>query len=155
MEQRDPYWRGRWDYISIAIDYVRQVKPDTALEIGPGTQPILFGSARMDVAPGYDYVHDATEFPWPIEDDSFDLLMALQVWEHLGDAQERAFAEVMRIADAAVLSFPYKWTKGCSARHIGIDLETIERWTCGVVPEGVSLVGPKGRQRVVMIWRFR
>ncbi|MBW2142732.1 MAG: class I SAM-dependent methyltransferase [Deltaproteobacteria bacterium] len=32
-----------------------------------------------------DIEHDLTEFPWPIEDDSFDLIICSHVMEHLPD----------------------------------------------------------------------
>lgn len=72
--------------------------------------------------PNIRYLHDATITPCPIEDKAYDLLIALQVWEHLEGKQQDVFKEVMRVSKMAILSFPYKWKTSCPI-HSGIDYQ--------------------------------
>jgi len=146
------YYRRRWEYIEEVLRIVRRERPQSVLELGPGPLPIVKGSDTMDreaLAPGLTYLHDATQFPWPIEDSRYDLFLALQVWEHLGESQQRAFQEVMRIAKAAVLSFPYKWHRPGNVHH-DIDETTIAEWTLHVPPE--QILGT--RKRIIYFFRF-
>ena len=71
--------------------------------------------------------------PWPINDKQYDLFIALQVWEHLGNKQSRAFREAIRISKAVILSFPYKWNcpknNANYPEHHEVDEELIGDWT--------------------------
>ena len=58
---------------------------------------------------GQEIIHDATVAPWPVADKAYDLFVALQVFEHLGDKQPQTFAEVRRVAKHAILSLPIDW----------------------------------------------
>ena len=40
---------------------------------------------------------------------AYDLFVAFQVFEHLGDSQPEAFREVRRVARNAILSLPIDW----------------------------------------------
>lgn len=57
------------------------------------------GFVNVDIAqiPGVDVVCDLTQFPWPFEDSSFDLIEMPAVLEHLPDTI-RTLEEVHRIA---------------------------------------------------------
>jgi SAM-dependent methyltransferase len=48
------------------------------------------------------YQHDLNRFPWPIDDDECDVVMATEILEHLNDPT-RALAECRRIAKSAVI----------------------------------------------------
>ena len=120
MSERFPYYEGRWSYTSAALtlaaDLIKRRHLRTALELGAPLRPIIVGAHVMDVTarPELDprvpiTVHDATQEPWPFEDKAFDLFVALQVFEHLGDRQPEAFREVRRIARNAILSLPIDW----------------------------------------------
>lgn len=62
------------------------------------------GRKRMDDAVnldasaevGADVVHDLSQFPWPLESDSFDRVFAFDVIEHLGDVV-RTMEEIYRV----------------------------------------------------------
>jgi len=151
-QSKTPYYRGRWPYFQEVITFVRTLKPASVLELGPYLLPLVRGSDTMDkldMLPGLTYHHDARLFPWPVKDKSYDLFIALQVWEHLGTVQKSAFREVMRISRAAILSFPYKWpaSKGC---HANIDDAVIAVWTQDVEPRKVVKVGT----RIIYLFEF-
>jgi hypothetical protein len=172
--ERGEYYTGRWEYYKEVIGIVNEVKPASVLELGPGSHTIVKGCDIM-VRPeddnwgrpvnqiGHVYYHDATEKNWPIADKKYDLLIALQVWEHLSNKQSRAFREVMRISKAAILSLPYWWDcpkdNANYPEHHHIDEELIADWTLNVKPEKVIKIARTGDRvskgpRIIYYWKF-
>lgn len=81
-----------------------------ALDIGCGGRK-LPGSVGIDILelPGVDVVHDLSQFPWPFEDSSFDLVFASHFLEHTHDVI-KTLEEIHRIlapGGRAVLQVPY------------------------------------------------
>lgn len=164
LRTADPkYYEGRWPYLSEAIRQTLALKPKTALELGPYRLPLFRGSDVMDLrdhlpASRVKWKCDARQTPWPQADKSYDVFIALQVWEHLGDAQARAFAEVRRIARTAVLSFPYKWKlRDTSDCHHNVGDATISEWTGGATPvRRVVIDKPNAAyRRAIYVFDFR
>lgn len=152
--KKNPYYKGRWEYLNAAAEMLQELKPERVLEIGPGPtyKPVLLSTAHtLDIAGKPTIKHNACKFPWPIQDDSYDVVVALQVWEHLEGAQIPAMAEVMRIAPKAILSFPYLWTKGTEI-HLGIDSKVIARWTEQSAIQEKSSVHNDGKLRAVCLF---
>lgn len=56
------------------------------LNLGAGTD-IRAGWVNLDVVdlPGIDVVHDLDVVPWPLGDNEFDEILALDIFEHVGD----------------------------------------------------------------------
>ena len=120
--KRHPYYKGRGRYMSraagLAGDLIEAHGLQSALELGPHLRPVIVGADVMDVraqadleiAPSARFVHhDASQAPWPVEDGAYDLFVALQVFEHLGNNQNIAFQEVRRVARHALISVPIDW----------------------------------------------
>ena len=84
--------------------------------------------ARAHVRPGADLQHDIGKAPWPARDGEYDLVVALQVWEHLEGRQRQAFAEARRVGRRVLLSLPYLWQCPGDCHH-GIDDDMIFGWT--------------------------
>jgi hypothetical protein len=169
------YYLGRWAYYNEVIGIIKKENVKKTVELGPGYLPIVkngdlilnplddqFG--KPDAAVGRIHIFDATVKPWPIADKAYDMLIALQVWEHLDGKQARAFREVMRIANKAVLSFPYHWEGGIPDRpshraHRDIDIQLIRDWTLSIEPKQmieIERTGPdfsKG-PRLICFWDF-
>ena len=95
------------------------------------------------------YLWDARNTPWPIEDKKYDLFIALQVWEHLGDKQGDAFREVMRISRMAILSFPLGWNCPGDCHH-NITKEKISEWTLNMKPDEIR----KADGKLAYFFRF-
>jgi hypothetical protein len=146
-----PYYHGRWDYFEKTIEMAKGESPQTILEIGPNLIPLFPKADIMDInnLRSRYYRHDATKVPWPISDSKYDLVIALQVWEHLRDKQKQAFAEVKRVSKAAILSFPYKWYMPGDVHHM-IDEKIIADWTLYMKPCRVEKVG----SRIIYLFRF-
>jgi hypothetical protein len=125
-----PYLEGRWSYYSKVINMVKEIKPKTILEIGSNGFPLFHDSIKLEVDKMADaHVYwDITQTPWPFIDKEFDVVIALQVWEHLGNKQREAFIEARRVGKNVILSFPYKWKSG-DADHLNITKDIIKYWT--------------------------
>jgi Methyltransferase domain len=164
MTRRFPYYEGRWSYTSVAMaqasGLVKRRRLRTALELGAPLRPIIVGAHVMDVIarPELDArvpitVHDATESPWPFDDKSYDLFVALQVFEHLGDAQREAFHEVRRIAQNAIISLPIGWEMDNPLdKHHGISNEKALSWFAPVVPTRVVEGSGGKRRRLIYVF---
>lgn len=157
--ERQAYFRGRWVYLRHVARLVREVRPRTVLEIGPGAARFVPGSDTLDIAEiGHapTFLHDAGAVPWPIPDASYDLVLGLQCWEHFDGRQAVAFAEAMRVAGPrghVLLSIPYRWTR-TNAMHRGIDMRRIREWTCAeTTVRRIHVRKPEERQRMLLLFR--
>ncbi len=162
--KRYPYYRGRWPYMSVAAreaaDLISRHRLRTALELGPHLRPLIVGADAMVLAPGEDLdaegrviVHDARETPWTVPDGAYDLFVALQVFEHLGDRQSAAFAEVCRVARHAIISLPIDWVLDDPTDiHHGIPQERVLGWFAPRVPTRIVEGNPAPGRRVIYVF---
>ena len=142
------YWKDRWDvYIYKVAEVLHSIEAEKfnhILEIGPAGFPIVRGSDTLDISQKFKdkttYFQSATTTPYPVGDKHYDITISTQVWEHLGDQQQKAFKEVMRVSKRAVLSFPYMWDlghrgyEGENNVHHMVSGETIDKWTLNIKP---------------------
>jgi len=164
LAAREPYYRPRIGYMRVAADEAsRLIDRDdlrTALELGPNLRSLIVGADVMDIreqdrleAEGRRVVADARQAPWPFDDKAYDLFMALQVFEHLGDRQPEAFREVCRVARHAMLSLPIDWVmddpRNC---HHGLTNEKVLSWFAPVVPTRVLVGNPGRRKRLLYVF---
>lgn len=169
------YYQGRWAYFSEVVEIIKGQKDiNRVLELGPSFMPVV-KDCNIMLKPEIDnwgrpitkasseYLHDATEIPWPVNDKEYDLFIALQVWEHLADKKKEAFKEVMRISRSAILSFPYMWDcpvdNANYPEHHMIDEGIIAEWTLDVKPVKAVRIPRTGEQvskgpRIIYFWRF-
>ena len=157
LRENPVYYSARRYYIQKAAEWAGEIDPRSVLELGPYRLAIVPAGDTMDRSAGLTadptILHDATVIPWPIADGAYDLFIALQVWEHLGASQAAAFAEVRRIARAAILSFPYRWNMPGDCHH-GIDESRVALWTCGALPTKVQIVGTRILYRFDFLWEL-
>ncbi|HCQ89299.1 MAG TPA: hypothetical protein DIU45_05575 [Clostridium sp.] len=168
------YYEGRWTSFSEVINIIKQENEfEKVLELGPAFQTIVKNCDIM-VKPEIDvwgrpekyinkeFKNDATVVPWPIEDRTYDLFIALQVWEYLEGKQKEAFEEVMRTSKAAILSFPYMWDcpkdNANYPEHHMIDEKIISEWTLNVNPKKVIKIPRTGDRvskgpRIIYFWK--
>jgi Methyltransferase domain len=159
-----PYYKNRWGYTSMALveagRLIRDRNLTSALELGAPVRPIIVGAHVMDnqMRPVYDTsvpatIHDATVIPWPFADKSFDLFLALQVFEHLKDRQPQAFLEVRRIARHAILSLPIDWVmEDPRNKHHMIPHERVMSWFAPVTPTRTLENTTGTRKRLIYVF---
>jgi hypothetical protein len=160
----EPYYRSRLGYLgaaaSIANELIARRRLSSALELGPYLRPLITGADVMDVrmapgldAPGRRIVHDARTVPWPVGDKAYDLFVAFQVFEHLGNSQPEAFREVRRTARNAILSLPIDWEmpdpRNC---HHRLSESKVREWFAPIEPTRVVLGNPGHRKRLLFVF---
>jgi hypothetical protein len=152
MKEDKYYYEDRWTYFSKVFDIIGSERFGSVLELGTYNKPIVRDADTMDIRDSIKnltYKWDATKTPWPIKDKQYDLFIGLQVWEHLGDKQQEAFKEVMRISKMAVLSFPYMWECPGNCHH-QIDIPDMDRWTLNVEP----ILKIHSTSRIIYFFKF-
>lgn len=148
------YWNNsyenRWNYISKVIEELKNIDVKKSLEIGAYKINLINISDNMDIRiknvdidniDNKNYIQDATKLPWDIEDKYYDVVIALQVFEHLNNKQLFVFNEIERISNNAILSFPYKWLDINDITHYNLDEEIFKKWTNNMEPIKKILVG--------------
>ena len=153
------YYRKRWPYTDAALRLSDLVPRESVLEVGPWGCPIYVGSDTLDrpdspLGDALTYAHDITETPWPIADGAYDLLVALQVWEHLEGHQRAAWGEARRVARSIILSVPVYWDSPRDRTHHGIAFSDVSRWVGNAEPDRTEIVGWTTRHpRMIALWR--
>jgi 2-polyprenyl-3-methyl-5-hydroxy-6-metoxy-1,4-benzoquinol methylase len=112
--------KQRWASMWHQLDEVNKLKPNKILEIGPG--PGLFKATAsalgmnvetLDIDPDLKPDHVGSVFELPFENDSFDVVCAFQMLEHLPfDDSMVALSEMTRVAaNNVVISLPNAATR--------------------------------------------
>jgi hypothetical protein len=158
-----PYYRPRGRYLSEASRLVDELSARheirRALELGAHRRPVATGADVMDivepkdlVAAGEVFVADATK-AWPFADKSYDLFVALQVFEHLGTSQPEVFREVRRVARNAIISAPVDWVmddpRNC---HHGISQAKVLSWFAPVRPSRIIVGNGGSKKRILFVF---
>jgi hypothetical protein len=161
-----PYYGPRGRYLSVAARIADELIAShdlrSALEVGPYLRPLVVGADVIDRKANEDLVldgsarllvHDLRNIPWPIEDEAYDLFVALQVFEHLGNAQNRAFREVVRIARQAIISLPIEWEMDDPTNsHHRISNERALSWFLPHRPTRIEIGNPGPRTRLIYVF---
>lgn len=89
-----PRYRKRLSSRPGADDSVRKA----ILELGCGNRKLYPDSVGVDICPtsAADLTHDLNTYPYPFEDNSFDLVVCMHVLEHLDDVV-RTVTEIHRV----------------------------------------------------------
>ena len=130
------------------VQRLRSALPDVAVaDLGCGRRKFP-GAVGIDLLPGdsVDIVHNLDEYPWPVDDDSFDLVIATHIAEHVRDFT-RFLLECYRIVrpdGVLIVRCPhFSWRGSYShplhLRHlcydsIGLMLSGGPDLSCGKVP---------------------
>jgi hypothetical protein len=135
------YWNrsaeSRWQYMKNVINKLHNIQFETILEIGAYKVNLTELSDNMDVIRKYIdedninnkiYIQDAGN-PWTeIEDDYYDVVLALQVFEHLEGKQKQAFDELKRCAVQAIITIPWHWNCPNDKNHHNITEQHCLKW---------------------------
>ena len=142
------HWKNahrRWVYHGAAVAFAQIVAPSSAasvLEMGTMGISCIEGSHTIDYLDSWDfqgkaptYAHDARKTPWPVETDTYKLLIALRVYHHLAPVQREAFNEARRVARNLIICSPESYDKVKGSR--GIPLESYIEWNDGREPTAI------------------
>ena len=144
LSENDNYYSlHRWRYYEEVINILKILDTEnisSILEIGPYKTPIVENSDVLDIYDYHEYFpikvnnlikHDCSQVPFPIEDKTYDLIIACQTMEHFGiyNEQKIAFKEFSRISKKAIISLPFKWFAPTLRNHHMIDQRVIDSWT--------------------------
>jgi hypothetical protein len=158
---KNPYLKGRWGYMKIAIGMAMECNPKTVLELGSRGTSIFLDSHTMDISPESSplILWDARKTPWPKllpDGHKYDVFVALQTWEHLSPSQHAAFQEVKRVSKSAVLSFPLEWKRNPrDLVHYNITRSKIIQDWIGEEPASEVIDHPGSPyKRIVMRWEW-
>lgn len=107
--------RPRWNSLWNQLDEVSRLKPQSVLEIGPGpgvfkanAQVFGLNIETVDIDPELNPDHLAPATDLPFADNSYDLVCAFQVLEHMSYKESlKSFTEMVRVSRKnIVLSLP-------------------------------------------------
>lgn len=164
-------WSGRPGYADARSDfnYYREVVRLARLHAPAGGAAIDVGSGDVDVIdaldtfqvrvtldrryvpprPGIDHV--TSDFLSWRPDRRFDLVLCLQVLEHLDDPT--AFAQrLFEIGDRVIISVPFRWSAGACPTHVQdpVDEAKLAAWTSRVPAE--TLVVRDELERLIVFY---
>jgi len=161
------YWKKekdkRWKYISMVLEEIENINPRTMIEIGTNaialsdfSDSINLKSVNVDTnnINNKNYLFDAKNTPWPINDKEYDLFVAMQVLEHLEPKQKEVFDEIKRISNYCILTLPYLWNVPNDKLHHNISDEVIKNWTNGLTPYKTWICENNGFDRIMLCYKF-
>lgn len=164
--KKEPYYEGRFDYYMEIIMKLHELQNiNSVLEIGPYKLPFVIDSDIMDfrnytedmpITCGNLILHNCSKTPFPIEDKTYDLVIACQVMEHVGitGQQIEFFNELERISDKALISLPYLWHTPSLRDHHMIDKKMINVWVGGRTPTFELISGAENSLRILQLYEF-
>ena len=130
-EENPKYWAHRYEYLKMVYEIAKVINPKKSVEIGTNGFQILHNSITIDINKKIspDICIDLTKEKLPFEDKEIDLFIGLQVFEHLGNSQEKVFKEILRTSKKCILSFPYLWHCPKDPSHHNLNHDTFKKWT--------------------------
>ena len=90
-------WKNRWDYIQIVAAELNDINPSKVLELGAYKINLTSVSDNLyqkvefidvDNLTNKKYIQKAQDLPWQIESKYYDVVIALQIFEHLDGNQQ-------------------------------------------------------------------
>ena len=159
------YWESRRDYA-----YYKEVVRFARLYVPKGRSVIDVGAGQTQVLRELDWFDrrvslDVTYRPSQrgierIEADfmeyraneTFDLVLCLQVLEHL-DAPGPFARKLLSLGRTTIISVPYRWPAGDYPPHVQdpVDEVKLEAWTCRK-PTAMSIVADHGSERLIAVY---
>ena len=128
--------------MSKVSEFILAYKPKTILELGTMGMTFTNVSDVLDNDPhnvnpasthGNIIITDAANTPYSIGADTipdhyYDMVIALQCFEHFGENQQIVYDEVKRIAKFAAISIPWKWNVPQDKEHHNINETHLKAW---------------------------
>lgn len=159
------YWdrRKHLNYYHTALGFVENLSGEGILDVGGWDTPMVLAGEfqnRLVVnlwkvnerLSGVEY-HIGDFLAWPVK--PFDVVLCLQVLEHLSDESVARFARKLfeTATRHVVISVPYKWRRGASESHLQdpVDEHKLRSWT-GQDPTASQVVTDGSMRRLVAFY---
>jgi len=143
LKSKDDYWNNRSDlhYYQVVKSLVEEHSPgNLIMDVGAWNTPaITWGDFKRRIAidrykiPSQPKNVEAVCADWLNYqcDEISDVILCLQVLEHLSDAVVESFAKkIVRSGRIAIISVPFMWKEGQCEHHLQdpVDLKKLEKW---------------------------
>jgi len=153
--KEQPYFNGRWVYFDQVLTIINKYfKHYTKiLEIGHNGCQLVEESQTIDIQGNPTYNFDVRE-KWPLESKSYQLGIALQVWEHLLPKRYYAFTELKRVCENAIISVPYHWNVPKDKIHHNVTMYSINKWFDMQFLKEAHVVGKWNTRRIILLFQF-
>lgn len=135
---------NRWDYHYRAVEIIKATglsDVNKVLEMGTMGVSCVKGSDTIDFDESWDfkgkkptYNHDARIKPWPIEDNAYEIFVALRVFQHLVPSQLEALNEAFRIAKKVIVVVPETYNNPLIPNSKGITYDNFVSFLNGIHP---------------------
>ena len=151
--------RKAMNYYRVVLDVIKALHYRSILDVGARRSPVLEGLPaskervtldRVAVKPTPGVRHIVTDFLEWTPDKSYDVVLCLQVLEHLDDPatfMQKLFATGKDL----ILSVPYRWKKGQCKYHVQdpVTLSKVVGWAGGLRPTAHWIVEDNGLSRLI------
>lgn len=158
------YWNERKElnYYKKVIEIINNFNKESIIDIGSRNTTILNlinESYKDKTCLDIDLIPDIPEiktiqtdfYTW-IPEQKYDIIICLQVLEHLDDPVSFA-KKLFNTANIIIISVPYKWKKGFCKYHVQdpIDEEKILLWT-GIKPNEEYIIEDNNVKRIINVY---
>lgn len=163
MAHLDQYYNSRkaMNYYKHVLELLHALPLNSILDVGARRSPVLenlptvpdrVSLDRMPVPAQHGIRHIVHDFYTWTPDKKYDIVLCLQVLEHLDRPKEFA-AKLFQAGHSVLISVPYKWKKGACKYHVQdpVTLAKIRSWT-GRDPTAHVIVTDRGMQRVICFY---
>ena len=158
------YWNERKDlnYYKKVIEIINRFNKKSIIDIGSRNAAILSSINSLytdktcldiDLIPNIEGIKNIkTDFYKWIPEQKYDIIICLQVLEHLDDPITFA-KKLFETGNIVIISVPYKWKKGFCKYHVQdpVDEDKIFSWT-NIKPKEEYIIRDKNVDRIINVY---
>ena len=162
-EKAEEYYNKRkeMNYYKAILDIVKSMRYNNILDVGARRSPVLealpAGKERVSLdriavhaQPGIRHI--VADFLKWMPDKKYDIVLCLQVLEHLDDPATFV-KRLFQAGETVILSVPYRWKKGKCKYHVQdpVTLAKVVEWV-GKKPAEYEIVEDNGMKRLICVY---
>lgn len=161
----EAYYEARktMNYYSTVLAVVGHLDYQTILDVGSRRSPVLeplpaskerVTLDRLAVRSPAGIRHIVADFTTWVPDKRYDVVLCLQVLEHLDDPPS-FLKKLFATGSTVIVSVPYRWKKGFCKYHVQdpVTLSKVVEWAGGRKPTAYWIVEDNGLKRLICLWR--
>jgi trans-aconitate methyltransferase len=161
----DAYYESRksMNYYRMVLALIQSLNYRTVVDVGSRRSPVLeqlpaskerVTLDRLAVRSPPGIRHIVADFTTWVPDKRYDLVLCLQVLEHL-DEPAAFLQKLFATGEDVIVSVPYRWKKGACKYHLQdpVTLSKVVGWAGGRKPGGYWIVEDNGLKRLICLFR--